>query len=64
MPSSSNLYDYCSTFRTVTELVKGDISFINDEDEESNTPLHLAAREGHETCCKALLQQGADVDAR
>ena len=51
-------------FRTVTELVRKDPSIINDEDEASNTPLHLAATEGHVKCCKELLERGAEVDAR
>lgn len=55
---------YSSTFRTVIELVKRDPSIVNDEDEASNTPLHLAAIEGHVKCCKALLERGAEVDAR
>ena len=55
---------FCSTFRTVIELVKRDPSIVNDEDEASNTPLHLAAIEGHVKCCKALLERGAEVDAR
>ncbi|PFX34625.1 Transient receptor potential cation channel subfamily A member 1-like [Stylophora pistillata] len=50
--------------RTVLELVKRDITIINDEDEASNTPLHLAAIEGHIECCRALLEKGAEVDAR
>lgn len=50
--------------RTVIELVKRDPSIVNDEDEASNTPLHLAAIEGHVKCCKALLERGAEVDAR
>ena len=53
-----------SVFRTITELVKKDPSIINDEDEASNTPLHLAATEGHVKCCKELLERGAEVDAR
>ena len=48
----------------MTELVRKDPSVINDEDEASNTPLHLAATEGHFKCCKALLENGAEVDAR
>ena len=50
--------------RTVTSLVRKDPSVINDEDEASNTPLHLAATKGHFKCCKALLENGADVEAR
>ena len=50
--------------RTVIELIKRDPSIVNDEDEASNTPLHLAAIEGHLKCCRALLERGAEVDAR
>ena len=50
--------------RTVTALVRKDPSVINDEDYKSNTPLHLAATKGHLKCCKALLENGADVEAR
>lgn len=50
--------------RTVLELIKSDPTIINDEDEASNTALHLAAIEGHIKCCKALLEKGAEVDAR
>ena len=53
-----------SLYRTVIELVKKDPSIVNDEDEASNTPLHLAATEGHVKCCKELLERGAEVDAR
>ena len=50
--------------RTVAEFLKRDPSIVNDEDEASNTPLHLAASGGHVKCCKALLENGAEVDAR
>ena len=50
--------------RTVVELLRKDPSIINDEDEASNTALHLAATEGHLKCCKELLERGAEVDAR
>ena len=55
---------YFALFRTVNELVKKDPSIVNDEDEASNTALHLAATEGHVKCCKTLLENGAEVDAR
>ena len=61
---SKELLTILSIFRTVIELVKRDPSIVNDEDEASNTPLHLAAIEGHVKCCKALLERGAEVDAR
>ena len=61
------LQNHCFFFflrRTVVELLRKDPSIINDEDEASNTALHLAATEGHLKCCKELLERGAEVDAR
>ena len=37
---------------------------MNDEDESSNTTLHLAALEGQVKCVQELLEHGAEVDAR
>ncbi len=51
-------------FRIVEILLKRDISIVNDEDETSNTPLHLAALEGHSKVVQILLTSGAAVDAR
>ena len=48
----------------MTELLRKDPSLINGGDEASDTPLHLAATEGPLKCCKALLESGANVDAR
>ena len=45
-------------------LLKRDISIVNDEDDASNTPLHLAALEGHSRVVQILLSSGAAVDAR
>ena len=50
--------------RIVEILLKRDISIVNDEDDASNTPLHLAALEGHSKVVKILLSSGAAVDAR
>ena len=45
-------------------LLKRDISIINDEDDASNTPLHLAALHGNDKVTKELLERGAAIDAR
>ena len=45
-------------------LLKRDTSIVNDEDDASNTPLHLAALEGHSIVVQSLLSSGAAVDAR
>ena len=45
-------------------LIKQDPSIINDEDDCSNTPLHLAALHGHIKVVELLLNQGAAIDAR
>lgn len=37
---------------------------LNDVDEESNTPLHLAALNGQTVVVRALLDKGADIYAR
>ena len=48
----------------VKELVRHDTTAINDEDEDSNTPLHLAALTGHNKVALVLLEEGADIEAR
>ena len=50
--------------RTVCALLKRDPTIINDEDDASNTPLHLAALYGHYRVVKELLESGAAIDAR
>ena len=51
-------------FRVTMILIKQDPSIINDEDDCSNTPLHLAALHGHIKVVELLLNQGAAIDAR
>ena len=46
------------------ELIKRDKTIVNDEDDGSNTALHLAAQYGHNKVAKLLLDLGADVSAR
>lgn len=50
--------------RTVCALLNCDPSIINDEDDASNTPLHLASLYGHSAVVKELLDRGAAIDAR
>ena len=45
-------------------LVNHDLNSINDEDEDSNTALHLASLAGHNKVVTVLLETGADIEAR
>lgn len=45
-------------------LLEREINLVKDEDDSSNTPLHLAALEGHVAVVESLLNYGADVGAR
>ena len=51
-------------FRVVIELAKKDYMVINDEDEDSNTALHLAALSGFSKTALALIKARANVEAR
>ena len=51
-------------YRTVCALLKRDMSIINDEDDASNTPLHVAALNGNDKVAKELLDRGGAIDAR
>ena len=51
-------------YSIVRELVKQDKNSVNDEDENSNTALHLAALAGHAKVADVLIEMGADVAAR
>lgn len=50
--------------RVVRLLASHDRSTINDEDEGSNMPIHLAALNGHANVIETLLEFGAQIDAR
>ncbi|XP_036354856.1 ankyrin repeat, PH and SEC7 domain containing protein secG-like [Octopus sinensis] len=51
-------------YRVVKILAKHDNSLIHGEDENSNTPLHLAALNGHKEVVKFLIENNADFEAR
>ena len=51
-------------YSVVRELVKQNRMVVNDEDEDSNTALHLAALAGHNKVVQALIENGADIEAR
>lgn len=51
-------------FSVVRELVRQNRMVVNDEDEDSNTALHLAALAGHNKVVQALIDNGADIEAR
>ena len=46
------------------EFVKRDETTIHEEDENSNTPLHLAAFSGQAKTVRALIDAGADIESR
>ena len=50
--------------RTVKELASKKKSLINSVDINWNTPLHLAASLGKDSCVKALVKLGAQISAR
>ena len=39
-------------------------AFVNPRDQEGNTPLHLAAKGGHDGTVRILLSDGADATIR
>ena len=63
----NNFYNVFSS-SVVKELVrhgsKKEIDLISDEDDDSNTALHLACIYGHYAVAKVLLESGADPDSR
>ena len=45
-------------------LLSNVLSIVNDVDDSSNTPLHLAAMEGHIKIVEMLIESGSAVDTR
>lgn len=48
----------------VEELLRAGPAACNHADHKRLTPLHAAARKGHEDICRALLASGANANAR
>lgn len=48
----------------VRELARFKDSLLFDEDDDSNTPLHLACANGHYGMAKVLLDAGSNPDAK
>lgn len=49
---------------TVSALLKADPSLVHARDADGSTPLHCAAWKGHPEVATALLNAGADIQAR
>ena len=52
------------TLLDATESKEEANQLTQDEDEDHNSPLHLAARTGHYIVAEVLIKHGADVEAR
>ena len=50
--------------RVIQELIQHKRNMIYDEDDDSNTPLHIACIHGHTGVADVLLKSGSDPDAR
>ncbi|EPB67720.1 ankyrin repeat protein [Ancylostoma ceylanicum] len=68
---SSSADSYCSSRNsliacpiTVRQLVKWDKRLMEHKDEKGNTPLHLAAENGHGATIKVLIDAGCDIEAK
>ena len=54
----------CRVYRILEKLVFKRKSLMFDEDEDGNTPLHLAASQGWKHAVKFLIDRKVNIDAR
>ena len=64
VPSHSLVGTINRIMTNVNVYLQRDKTIVNDYDENSNAPLHLAALEGHTKVAAVLLEAGADIAAR
>ena len=57
-------HTYKHKHRVVRELMRYQVDTIQDEDEDGNSPLHLACINGHVGVVKVLIAANCDVEAR
>lgn len=50
-------------FRIVNAIIEENDMIIDAEDEDKNSPLHLAAINGHEKAIQLLIDAGAELQA-
>ena len=60
----SFIKQFSKIYRIVKDLIRHNKTIINSEDEEGNTPLHMAALAGHDNVIQALLEVGANIESR
>ena len=50
--------------KVLTEILRRKKEAMHDDDEDANSPLHLAALNGKTSCMKELIKMGATVTSK